>query len=55
MQTNQPKSSAELEAEKRQQRDNNKWPLASNDRAVRTLAIEALMKRKQRGTTSNNT
>jgi len=43
--TNRPQTPAEIEAEKRQRENDQRWPLASADRQVRRQAIAELMRR----------
>jgi hypothetical protein len=43
--TNRPQTPAEIEAEKRQRENDQRWPLASADREVRRKAIADFIRR----------
>ncbi len=44
--TNRPQTSYEIEAEKRQRENDQRWPMASSDREVRRQAIADFMRKK---------
>ncbi len=53
--TDRPQTPAEIEAEKRQRENDQRWPLASADRQVRRQAIADLIRRNSAPKAGSNT